>query len=85
MEVPPEQEMLMSESGTQEYPFRNPTALEPPEEWDRLRADPTLVRPAVDEVLLRGVPTLDLAVPADTLARREGLLVGGLQQVPVSW
>jgi hypothetical protein len=31
------------------------------------------------------VPTLDLAVPADTLARREGLLVGGLQQVPVSW
>ncbi|SNS83622.1 hypothetical protein SAMN05216276_101790 [Streptosporangium subroseum] len=54
----------MSESGTQEYPFRNPTALEPPEDVE--------------------VPTLDLAVPADTLARREGLLVGGLQQIPGS-
>jgi cytochrome P450 len=40
---------------------------------------------AVLKVLLRRVPTLELAVPADTLARREGLLVGGLQQVPVSW
>ncbi|WP_204359002.1 cytochrome P450 [Streptosporangium sp. 'caverna'] len=40
---------------------------------------------AVLKVLLRRVPTLDLAVPADTLARREGLLVGGLQRLPVSW
>ncbi|WP_371785925.1 hypothetical protein [Streptosporangium subroseum] len=55
----------MSESGTQEYPFRNPTALEPPEDVE--------------------APTPDLAVPADTLARREGLPVGGLQRVPVSW
>jgi hypothetical protein len=23
----------MSETGTQEHPFRDPTALEPPEEW----------------------------------------------------
>ncbi|MEU4229157.1 cytochrome P450 [Nonomuraea sp. NPDC026600] len=36
-------------------------------------------------VLLRRLPSLELAVPARELARREGLLVGGLQQVPVRW
>ncbi|MFC4587667.1 cytochrome P450 [Sphaerisporangium corydalis] len=40
---------------------------------------------AVLEVLLRDLPTLELAVPPGALARREGLLVGGLRQVPVSW
>ncbi|MEQ4722304.1 cytochrome P450 [Nonomuraea sp. B19D2] len=37
------------------------------------------------KVLLDRLPTLRLAVPADALARREGLLVGGLEQVPVTW
>ncbi|WP_141780939.1 cytochrome P450 [Nocardioides albertanoniae] len=37
------------------------------------------------EVLLRKLPTLELAVPADDLDRVEGLLVGGLQRVPVRW
>ncbi|MEU7863038.1 cytochrome P450 [Nonomuraea sp. NPDC049141] len=36
-------------------------------------------------VLLRRLPSLELAVPARELARREGLLVGGLQQVPIRW
>ncbi|MEU7832857.1 MULTISPECIES: cytochrome P450 [unclassified Nonomuraea] len=36
-------------------------------------------------VLLRRLPSLELAVPARELARREGLLIGGLQQVPVRW
>ncbi|MGW0808570.1 cytochrome P450 [Nonomuraea sp. NPDC002799] len=37
------------------------------------------------KVLLDRLPTLELAVPADALARREGLIVGGLEQVPVRW
>jgi cytochrome P450 len=36
-------------------------------------------------VLLRRLPTLELAVPPEQLARREGLLVGGLERVPVRW
>ncbi|SDS39178.1 cytochrome P450 [Actinoplanes derwentensis] len=36
-------------------------------------------------VLLDRLPTLALAVPVDELRRREGLLVGGLEEVPVSW
>ncbi|MER5321074.1 hypothetical protein [Streptosporangium roseum] len=36
------------------------------------------------KVLLNRLPTLELAVPADALERRERL-VGGLQQVPVKW
>ena len=36
-------------------------------------------------VLLRRLPTLALALPAEQLVRREGLLIGGLQQVPVRW
>ncbi|WP_369173848.1 cytochrome P450 [Streptomyces sp. R28] len=37
------------------------------------------------EVLLRKLPTLQLAVPVDELRRVEGLLVGGLRTVPVRW
>lgn len=37
------------------------------------------------EVLLRRLPSLELAVPARELRRREGLLVGGLVEVPVRW
>ena len=37
------------------------------------------------EVLLRRVPTLDLAIPAAELRRREGLIVGGLTDLPVTW
>ncbi|MFJ9214127.1 cytochrome P450 [Streptomyces sp. NPDC102264] len=37
------------------------------------------------EALLRKLPTLELAVPAEDLERVEGLLVGGLRQVPVRW
>ncbi|GAB2675825.1 cytochrome P450 [Saccharopolyspora gloriosae] len=37
------------------------------------------------EVLLRRLPTLELAVPADELRRLEGLVVGGLSEVPVRW
>jgi cytochrome P450 len=36
-------------------------------------------------VLLRRLPTLALAVPTEELARREGLLIGGLERVPVRW
>ncbi|MEV4169190.1 cytochrome P450 [Nonomuraea sp. NPDC049709] len=37
------------------------------------------------EVLLRRLPTLELAVPVAELERVEGLAVGGLRTVPVSW
>jgi cytochrome P450 len=40
---------------------------------------------AVLDVLLRRLPTLALAVPAGELRRVEGLVVGGLREVPVSW
>jgi cytochrome P450 len=40
---------------------------------------------AVLDVLLRRLPTLALAVPADGLRRVEGLVVGGLREVPVTW
>ncbi|MCF6469663.1 cytochrome P450 [Nonomuraea sp. MG754425] len=36
-------------------------------------------------VLLERLPTLELAVPAGSLRRREGLIVGGLEEVPVRW
>ncbi|WP_219467893.1 cytochrome P450 [Nonomuraea rhizosphaerae] len=36
-------------------------------------------------VLLRKLPTLDLAVPAGDLRRVEGLVVGGLSELPVRW
>ena len=35
--------------------------------------------------LLDRLPTLELAVPAEELRRREGLIVGGLEEVPVRW
>ncbi|GLY70059.1 cytochrome P450 [Amycolatopsis taiwanensis] len=37
------------------------------------------------EVLLRRLPGLELAVPAGELQRVEGLVVGGLAEVPVRW
>ena len=37
------------------------------------------------ETLLRKLPTLELAVPAADLKPVEGLLVGGLREVPVRW
>ncbi|MET7466334.1 cytochrome P450 [Nonomuraea sp. NPDC005501] len=37
------------------------------------------------EVLLRKLPSLELAVPAEELERVEGLAVGGLRTVPVRW
>ncbi|MFJ1746599.1 cytochrome P450 [Streptomyces sp. NPDC088116] len=37
------------------------------------------------EALLRKLPTLELAVPTEELERVEGLLVGGLREVPVRW
>nr|WP_231618648.1 cytochrome P450 [Nonomuraea sp. SBT364] len=37
------------------------------------------------KVLLERLPTLELAVPAAELRRREGLVVGGLERVPVRW
>lgn len=40
---------------------------------------------AVLEVLLRRLPSLDLAVEAHDLRRVEGLVVGGLAKVPVRW
>jgi cytochrome P450 len=36
-------------------------------------------------VLLRRLPTLDLAVPVEALSRRDGLLIGGLEGVLVRW
>jgi cytochrome P450 len=40
---------------------------------------------AVLDVLLRRLPSLELAVPVAELERVEGLAVGGLQTVPVRW
>jgi cytochrome P450 len=37
------------------------------------------------EVLLRRLPTLELAVPVEELERVDGLAVGGLRTVPVRW
>ncbi|MGW5685914.1 cytochrome P450 [Nonomuraea sp. NPDC003754] len=37
------------------------------------------------EVLLRRLPSLELAVPVEDLERVEGLAVGGLREVPVRW
>ncbi|QUQ65573.1 cytochrome P450 [Kutzneria sp. CA-103260] len=37
------------------------------------------------EVLLRKLPTLELAVTPDELRRVEGLAVGGLRELPVRW
>jgi cytochrome P450 len=37
------------------------------------------------EVLLRRLPSLELAVPVEKLERVEGLAVGGLRTVPVRW
>ncbi|GAA3357995.1 MULTISPECIES: cytochrome P450 [Saccharopolyspora] len=37
------------------------------------------------EVLLRKLPSLELAVPAERLRPLEGLVVGGLSEVPVRW
>ncbi|MEV0590641.1 cytochrome P450 [Nonomuraea cavernae] len=37
------------------------------------------------EVLLRRLPTLELAVPVDDLPKVDGLVVGGLREVPVRW
>ena len=37
------------------------------------------------EVLLRKLPSLELAVPAAELRRVEGLAVGGLRELPVRW
>ncbi|WP_437933739.1 cytochrome P450 [Sorangium sp. So ce341] len=36
-------------------------------------------------VLLRRLPSLDLAVAPQDLPRREGLLVGGIERLPVRW
>ncbi|GAA1645738.1 cytochrome P450 [Actinoplanes couchii] len=35
--------------------------------------------------LLERLPTLELAVPVGELRRREGLLVGGLEEIPLRW
>ena len=35
--------------------------------------------------LLKSLPTLELALPAERLKRREGILVGGLEELPVRW
>lgn len=37
------------------------------------------------DVLLRRLPSLELAVAAEELRRLEGLAVGGLREVPVRW
>lgn len=37
------------------------------------------------EVLLRRLPSLELAVPAEELERVEGLAIGGLREIPVRW
>lgn len=36
-------------------------------------------------VLLRRLPTLELAVPVDEIPRREGLIVGGIEKLLVRW
>jgi hypothetical protein len=61
-----------------DYPIPSPTALEPPEEWADLP-------PAVLDVPPRRPPGLELAGPAGELERVDGLIVGGLTEVPVPW
>lgn len=36
-------------------------------------------------VLIKRLPTLALAVPSEDLPRRQGLIIGGLERVPVRW
>jgi hypothetical protein len=59
-----------------DYPFPPVDAIEPPAEWEQQ---------VVLEVLLRRLPTLELAVAAEDLRPVEGLAVGGLREVPVRW
>ncbi|AOS64045.1 cytochrome P450 [Actinoalloteichus hymeniacidonis] len=40
---------------------------------------------AVLDVLLRRLPNLELAVPVEELKRVDGLIVGGLDELPVRW
>jgi cytochrome P450 len=40
---------------------------------------------AVLDVLVRKLPSLELAVDVDDLRRVEGLVVGGLRELPVRW
>jgi cytochrome P450 len=40
---------------------------------------------AVLDVLLRKLPSMELAVAVDDLRRVEGLVVGGLTELPVRW
>jgi hypothetical protein len=37
------------------------------------------------EVLLDKLPSLDLAIPVERLRTVEGLVVGGLTELPVRW
>jgi cytochrome P450 len=37
------------------------------------------------EVLLRRLPSLELAIPARDLPRRDGFIVGGIERLPVRW
>jgi hypothetical protein len=53
------------------HPIPRPAALEPLQ--------------VVLEVLLRELPTLDLAVPVADLRAVEGLVVGGMRELPVTW
>lgn len=57
------------------FPFEADAALEPPAEGAEVALD----------VLLRKLPSLELAVPAEELRRVEGLAVGGLRELPVRW
>ena len=42
------------------------------------------VAPSI-ELLVRKVPTLELAVPLETVPRKTGLLVSGFEELPVKW
>jgi cytochrome P450 len=52
--------------------------------WKQLVADRSPAR-TVLEVLLRRLPTLELAVAPDELRRVEGLAVGRVEELPVRW
>ena len=63
-----------------------------PDQWSKLLTKSAITREdyqrdpqAVLDVLLRKLPSLELAVDVDDLRRVEGLVVGGLRELPVRW
>ena len=66
--------------GVLSYPLSSPAALDPPVEWDRLRRDCP-----VAPITFPSGDVGSLLTRYDELVKLEGLIVGGLTEVPVRW